>query len=233
MQGGDFAGVTSLLPACELPGRAATKGRFRCSCAELHGYHRLIPIPAANSEAAASRLRAHSTGPDGRLVGRVLLSLAMATLAISSGLLFVAGAEKNSSITRLRQEAVPVEMTVGGCRGLLGGSGSNPVGYSCWGTFTLAGRTYRDGIPGDALLAPGRRLAMLSVPGDPGLVDTPQAVAAAHPSDTVYVLPAVLLGVLVAAVAWLALRPRRAQPALRAPFGPGPASRLGEVAGGV
>ena len=73
-----------------------------------------------------SRLRVGSPEPDGRVVGRVLLYLTLGALAVTSALLFVAGAEKNASITRLHQQAVPVEMTVGGCRGLLGGSGSNP-----------------------------------------------------------------------------------------------------------
>jgi hypothetical protein len=157
-------------------------------------------------------------------------------MAVTSALLFAAGAEKNAAVTRLRREAVPVEMTVGGCRGLLGGSGSNPVGYSCWGSFTLAGRAYREGIPGDALLAPGTRLHMLAASGDPGLVDTPSAVAAEHSSGTVYVLPTVLAGVLVISTGALALRRRgRArQPALRSPFGlGGRGARLGEAAGGV
>jgi hypothetical protein len=173
---------------------------------------------------------------DGRRTGRVLLYSALAAVAVTSLLLFVAGSQKNASITRLHQQAVPVEMTVGGCRGLLGGSGSNPVGYSCWGSFTLAGRTYRDGIPGDALLAPGSRLRMLTVPGDPSLVDTPAAVAAEHASDTVYVLPGVLLVVLLASVAVLALRRRGggAQPASRSPLGlGGRGARLGEAVGGV
>lgn len=184
---------------------------------------------------AAARLRADSAGPDGRTVAGVLLVATLAALAITSALLFVAGAEKNAAVTRLRQDSVPVEMTVDGCRGLLGGSGSNPVGYSCWGSFTLAGRTYRDGIPGDALFAPGTRLRMRTVPDDPRLVDTPEAVATGRPSASVYVLPGVLTAVLAASVAVLARRRRRrrGQPVLRSPFGLGRVARLGEAAGGV
>jgi hypothetical protein len=183
-----------------------------------------------------ARLRAGSAGPDGRAVGRVLLLVTLVAIGVTSALLFVAGAEKNASITRLRQESVPIEMTVGGCRGLLGGSGSNPVGYSCWGSFTLSGREYRDGIPGDALLAPGTKLRMVTVPGDPGLVDSPQAVAAERASATVYVLPAVLAAVVAASVVILALRRggRSGQPALRSPLGlGGRGARLGEAVGGV
>jgi hypothetical protein len=114
----------------------------------------------------------------------------------------------------------------------LGGSGSNPVGYSCWGSFTLDGRTYRDGIPGTSLLAPGRHLRVLTVPGDPALVDTPQALANEHPTATVYLLPAVLLAVLAFIV--LVRRGGRRQPALRSPLDlGGRGARLEEAVGGV
>ena len=167
----------------------------------------------------------------------MLTYLALGTLAVTSVLLFVAGAERNADITRLHQQAVAVEMTVGECRGLLGGSGSNPVGYSCWGSFTLDGRTYRDGIPGDALLAPGQHLRMLTVPGDASLVDTPRAVASEHASASRYVLPGALLAALVASVACLAFRRMRRpdQPVSRSPLALGRSARarLGEAVGGV
>lgn len=163
----------------------------------------------------------------------MLLILGLGALAMTSALLFLAGADKNASVTRLRTEAVAVEMTVGGCQGLLGGSGSNAAGYSCWGTFTLAGHRYRENIPGDALLAPGTQLRVFTVPGDPGLLETPQALATDHASAQVYVLPAVLIAVLAAGVVVLAVR-RRLQPVLRSPLGRGGrGARLGEVAGGV
>jgi hypothetical protein len=163
------------------------------------------------------------------------VGLWLAGLAVAGTLLLVAGAEKNAAVARLRDHAVSVEMTVGGCRGLLGGSGSNPVGYSCWGSFTLGGRSHREGIPGDALLAPGAKLQMRTVPGDPGLVEFPRAVAAEHTSPARYVLPAVLFALLLASVVVLALRRRRqGQPALRSPLArPGRVGRLGEAVGGV
>lgn len=166
---------------------------------------------------------------------RVLVVLAVVGLAVSSALLFVAGAQRNAAISRLRSAGVPVQVTVGGCRGLLGGSGTNPVGYSCWGSFELGGHRYTEGIPGNVLLAPGAELAMLSVPGDPSLLEAPDVVATEHPSARVYVLPGVLLALLVV-VSGLAIRTKRggrAQPASRSSLRLVRPERLGEAAGGV
>jgi len=74
------------------------------------------------------------------------------------------------------------------------------------------------------------------VPGDPALVDTPQAVAAEHSSPSRYVLPGVLLAALLASATFLALRRRRRpdQPVLRSSLGRGGrGARLGEAVGGV
>lgn len=182
-------------------------------------------------------LRGATVEVDARRIGRVLFALCAAALAVSSALLFAAGLAHNAGISRLRHSGVAVEVRVVGCRGLLGGSGSNPVGYSCWGRFVLDGHRYGEGIPGDALLAPGSTIAMLSVPGDPSLLAAPATVAGEHPSSKVFVLPGVLLATSVAmAGTALAQRRRRrphAQPAERSPFRRAGGTRLGEVAGGV
>jgi hypothetical protein len=114
--------------------------------------------------------------------------------------LFVAGADKNSEITQLRRQGVPVEVTVSSCLGLMGGSGSNLAGYSCKGSFTLDGRRYRTQIPGTALHPRGFKLRAVAVVDDPGLVSTPAAVASEHPSTTVFILPGLLSLVLALAV---------------------------------
>ncbi len=130
-------------------------------------------------------------------------------LVAGSVVLYVAGARKNAQIADLRQHGVPVEVTITGCQGLLGGSGSNAAGYTCRGTFTLDGQRDDEAIPGDTLLSPGTRIRAVAVPGDPGLVSTPAVLSGEHVSDGVYVLPSVLavLAVLGLAVA-LTLRRR-------------------------
>ncbi len=130
-------------------------------------------------------------------------------LVIGSVALYVAGARKNAQIADLRQHGVPVEVTITGCQGLLGGSGSNAAGYACRGTFTLDGQRDDEALPGDTLLSPGTKIRAVAVPGNPGLVSTPAVLAGEHTSEGVYVLPSVLAALaVVTLVAALTLRRR-------------------------
>ena len=131
-------------------------------------------------------------------------------------------------------------MTVTSCIGLLGGSGANPAGYSCHGTFTLGGHTYDDQIPGNTLYGPGTRSPASPWPSDPALFTTPAILATQHPSGRRYVVPVVLTVVLVAGPGgrrsspWAGRRRRNAeracdaQPAWRLSCG---LRRLGRVGG--
>lgn len=171
---------------------------------------------------------------DPRRAGRVVLALCLAGVVITSVVLLVAGARKNSQIDALRLRGVPAVMTIGACQGLLGGSGSNPVGYACWGSFREAGRRYTEYLPGTDLHAPGSKVRIVTVADDPALVTTPGMLAGEHASPAVFLLPAVLLGSVALGLAGLGLR-RRAQPASRSRpsrLDVGRA-RLGEAAGGV
>jgi len=105
-------------------------------------------------------------------------------------------------------------MTVVGCTGLLGGSGSNGAGYACHGTFSLEGRTYDDAIPGNDLLQPGAKLAGVTVKRDPALFTTAARLPTQHASASVYVAPIVLTVALVVVLALVALlwRRHRARP---------------------
>lgn len=158
--------------------------------------------------ATAGVLRGASVATDARRVGRVLTAVLLASLAVSALALFWAGARHNDRILRLRQDGVPVTATVTGCLGLMGGSGSNLVGYACRGTFSLAGHTYSEALPGDSLRPPGTRIALVSVPGSPGLLATPAEAAAGRTSSTVFVAPVALAGALGLAGASLVLRRR-------------------------
>jgi len=109
----------------------------------------------------------------------------------------------------LRQHGIPVTVTVTGCLGLLGGSGSNPVGYACRGSYVVDGHRYNEPIPGTALHDPGTRLDGVVAAGDPGLVSTVGLVAAEHPSGRVFVLPGVLVGLLAGLLLVLGVRRRR------------------------
>jgi len=142
---------------------------------------------------------------DTRRVVRALAAAGVIAVVVVAAALVVAGTRRNTEITDLRQHGVRVTVTMSGCLGLLGGSGSNQAGYSCSGTFSLGGHRYHEAIPGDVLYPPGTSVAAVAVPGDPGLVTTTRVLATEHPSAGVYVLPAVLLALLAAAVGGLGL----------------------------
>ena len=100
-------------------------------------------------------LRGASVEVDARRVGHAVVGICLTALAATVIVLFVAGIQKNAQITRLRRQGVAVEVTVSGCLGLMGGSGSNLAGYECKGTFSLDGHRYSDAIPGSAFYSPG------------------------------------------------------------------------------
>jgi hypothetical protein len=155
-------------------------------------------------------LRGAGVDVDARRVGRAVGCLCLIALAVLVVILFLAGAQKNAQIARLRQRGVPVEVTVTGCLGLMGGSGSNLVGYQCRGTLTLDGHRYNEAIPGDALHRPGTLLRAVTVPGDPALLSTTGALATEHPSWRVFIVPTMLLVILVLIAGAVVLRRRRA-----------------------
>lgn len=156
------------------------------------------PYHSPITEPPLSNLRGASVSVDARRAARVAGVVALAAMAVTAVVLFVAGAGKNHQIERLRDHGVAETVRVSGCRGLLGGSGSNPVGYSCTGTYRYAGRGYQEAIPGDSLRAPGSKVACIVDPADPALLDTRAHVAAEHSSATVFVAPAILAGLSVA-----------------------------------
>ncbi len=138
-------------------------------------------------------------------VGRVLGALALAGLAVSSVVLFVGGVHSNDQLTRLRHDGVPVDVTITGCVAQIGGSGSNIAGYRCNGTFTLDGRRYHEGLPGNTAYNPGDVVPAVTLTNDPSLISPARTVAAEHPSWRVFVVPtilAVIFVLLVGAVLW-------------------------------
>ena len=143
----------------------------------------------------------------GRL-GRIALGLVMATLAVLAIVFTVAGIHSNDQIRRLHNQGVPVTFTVTGCLGLLGGSGSNAAGYSCRGVYTLDGVHSVESLPGSVFHRPGTKVAAIAVPGDPALVSPVSIVDAQHPSNAVFILPAILTLALLVLVG-VVLRARR------------------------
>jgi hypothetical protein len=159
-------------------------------------------------------LRGAGVDVDARRVGRVVVGLCLVALALVTIVLFVAGARKNAQITRLRQHGVPVQVTVSRCLGQMGGSGSDPAGYACRGSFSIGGHRYSEAIPGNTNHAPGTTVQAVTVSGDPTLLSTVGSVATERASWRVFVLPTSLLLLLALLVGALVLRRRHV---LRAP----------------
>ncbi|HEX4082517.1 MAG TPA: hypothetical protein VHX40_06080 [Acidimicrobiales bacterium] len=147
---------------------------------------------------------------NGRRLATIVVGLCLVVVAVLAVVFFVAGLHKNDQTTRLHQHGVPVTITVTSCVGQLGGSGSNAAGYTCQGTYLLDGHRYTEPVPGTTLHPPGSMLAGVALPGDPALVTTTTVLATEHPSNGVFILPAVLLAVLVVGTVGLVAWRRRA-----------------------
>jgi hypothetical protein len=155
-------------------------------------------------------LRGAPVDVDARRAARTVAPLCLVALLFATVALTVAGVHKNDQVTDLRDHGVGVAVTVTTCRGLLGGSGSNPVGYTCHGTYEFGGHRYDQTLPTNVLYALGTRVALVVAADDPALLSTRALVAAERPSWLVYRVPAVLFVVLVVALGLLVWRRRRA-----------------------
>jgi len=160
------------------------------------------------SDQPLTTLRGAGVEVDARRVGGVIVALCLVALAVLVVVLFVAGAHRNAQVNRLHQHGVTVDVTVSGCIGLVGGSGSNAAGYSCRGSFTLMGHRYNEAIPGSTFRASGTTFKAVTVPGDPALLSPVHAVSTEHSSASVFILPSVLLVILLLLVGALVLRRR-------------------------
>jgi len=164
---------------------------------------------AQESDRPVTTLRGAGVDVDPRRAGQLVLGVALVALAVVAVVLLVAGIQKNAQADALAHHGVAVDVTVSGCSGLLGGSGSNAAGYRCTGSYTFDGRHYERDIPGDSLLGAGTVIRGVTTPGDPGLLSTPAMVDAQQASWRVYLAPAIIFAVLAVTLATVVLLRRR------------------------
>ena len=138
-----------------------------------------------------------------------MIGVCLAAVAITGLILLIAAIRNNNQIDELHHHGVPVTVKVTSCLGLMGGTGQQPAGYSCSGTYTLAGTHYHQSIPGLAFHPPGGTIQGVAVPGDPKLLSTPDQLARQHASWKAFVIPGLLLVFVVVVLAVLFLRRRR------------------------
>jgi hypothetical protein len=153
-------------------------------------------------------LRGATVSFNSRRLVQGVLGLVMATLAITAIVLTVAGVHSNDQINRLHTQGQPVTVTVSGCLGLLGGSGSNAAGYSCRGSYQLNRHVYLEQLPGLTFYKPGTALPSIAVPGDPRLVSPVGIVNAQQASNGVFIVPIVLGVILLTMIAVLLAKSR-------------------------
>ena len=149
--------------------------------------------PVTEPDAPLTNLRGARVEVDPRRARRLIVGVLLVALVVVAVVLLVAGVKKNDQESSLRHHGVPVLVTVTGCTGLLGGSGSNAAGYACKGTYTFGGHHFDQSIPGTELLHPGQVVRGVIVSSDPALLSTPAAVAGQRTSDNVYIAPFILL----------------------------------------
>jgi hypothetical protein len=164
-------------------------------------------------DAPLTVLRGARVEIDPRRARRLVIGASLVVLTAVAVVLLVAGLNKNSQATSLQQHGVPVAVTVSGCVGLLGGSGSNAAGYACHGTYTFNGRRFHEDIPGTTLLPPGTVVRGVIVPTNPALLSTPRAVAEQRASWRVFIAPAILFAIVLIVLAVVVVTSRRARAA--------------------
>lgn len=157
----------------------------------------------------ATTLRGAPAGVDAKRVGMVAGVLALVALGAATVIFTVAGIHQNAQINALRNDGVLRVVTVTSCVGNLGGSGSNPVGYTCRGTWVADGQRFTEELPGDQLYASGARVEFVGAASDPGLVETASYVKSQRSSWRVFLVPIVLAVVLAGLLGALWSRRRK------------------------
>lgn len=156
-----------------------------------------------------THLRGAGVDVDPRRALQMVLVACLVASAVVALILLLVGVQKNAQSDNLQHHGVPVEVTVTGCMGLLGGSGSNGAGFACKGSYQFHGRQFEKYIPGDSDYQSGTVIPGVIVADDPGLLSTPSIVADQHASWKVFIAPAVLVVVSVLILAMLVRSRRR------------------------
>src|SRR5271166_5224634 len=139
MQSRSFRPVTPVLPVRELKSASSLgcQRRSRRYDVRIAGGHEDTEMTTREADRAGEpimALRGAGVEVEGRRVGHVVGGVGLVAMAVIIIVLVVVGIQKNAQITRLRQQGVAVKLTVSACLGMMGGSGSNLVGYQCRGT---------------------------------------------------------------------------------------------------
>jgi hypothetical protein len=141
-------------------------------------------------------------GPAAVSVGRTFWltagAVGLLVFAVAIVVSVLSASNDNARIERMKTHGIPVSVTVTGCAGNLGGSGSNGAGYTCRGTYAIGRTTYHELIGSMATFAAAGTVVRGVVdPSHEGTVVLASAVASSRASSGAYLRPALLADVLV------------------------------------
>lgn len=145
-----------------------------------------------------SSLRGAAPGTIGRTFWLLAATVGLAVFAVVLVVNFLSVASDNSRIDRMKSHGISVNVTVTGCIGNIGGSGSNVSGYTCRGDYSLGGITYHEVIGSlSTLAASGTTVQGTVDPTRHSTVELSSAVKSSKVSSSGYVAPGLLSIVLV------------------------------------
>ncbi len=129
--------------------------------------------------------------------------LGLVVLAASIVVSFTSAVNANSTIVRMQTHGIPVTVTVGDCIGNIGGSGSNSAGFTCHGSYRVAGVAFHEIIGSMSTFAKAGTIERgIADPNRHNTVELASAVRDTSPSATAYI-PSVVLAVLLGALTLL------------------------------
>ena len=158
-----------------------------------------MPAPAGTTPDDASHLRGVRVADvdTGRVV-RVLVAVVLIGLIVLAGRPDGLGDQPELPPGKLRDQGVPVAMTVTGCLAISSGIGMSVEYWDCRGSYTLGGHRYNEVIGGSrAHLRDGEVVEAIAVPGHPALVSLSTSVSQRRSSFTPYVTPIILAALSV------------------------------------
>lgn len=136
-----------------------------------------------------------------RVAGTVLVVLCAAVLVAG----VVSASSSNARISRMKSRGIPVVVRVTGCFGNIGGSGSNGAGFTCHGSYSVDGVTYREVIGSmGTFVSSGTSVHCFADPSHHNSIELADAVKTSRTSLTAYFVLGALAVVLLAVA--LALR---------------------------
>lgn len=115
--------------------------------------------------------------------GRLVALIAVAVAAVAGGILTLYFATSalgsQTARARLASQGRPVEVVVTSCEAVSSGIGQLVQFYDCYGSYSIAGRTYEALIAGErSQLSPGQTLAAVGTPGPAPFLALPGGVPA-------------------------------------------------------